>query len=172
MFYSAHEALVWAYSEYARPVIDLSSVNDMRGNSPSTRNDLLIGLSPKERHDQAVQIIGIADHLPDRANGQYLGAKFGYRIEHDDVKVLMHRLLAMLGTGVHNRRAVQQSLRMYFGAKVTQDAVRRLLACSNAAAVTFKQKVFDRLDIIHARSMAEITPCLEHKGIVLMAEYA
>lgn len=168
MFSSAQRALEWSFAQVERPIIHISSINHMRGPLPAGReeNDLLARLTPYERHAQAACIIAMVEGLEDRASSQYLNARFGHALKAADVDIIMNRLFAALGTGARNRRAIYECMRLYFGVRVEPGRIRRLLGCSNAAAVLTKNRVFETMGALDARAMAEISDRLERCQIV------
>lgn len=172
MWPSAHDALKWAYQEVEKPLVQLSGINGMRGPYRTTRNELLIGLTPSERRDQAVDIIALGAGLRDAASGEYLAAMYGRRIEPKYLRTILNRVFAALGTGMHNRKAVSTAVCMYFGKNRSYRVVRRILKCDDSHALRMCNRVWDALDVIHTRAMADISECMERHHLIQVAAYA
>jgi len=167
MFPSTHNALSWAYRVSDTPIVHLSSINRMCCKpSPETRNELLQGLSPKERHTQAALIIFMVEKLDDPACVEYIQAKFSGRKDSHAVRLIMHRALSSLGTGVHRRRGVYKILLCHMGENVNQRSIRHDLACSFDKMMVIKKSVFDSLDRVHEKAMYIMTDKLQEKGLV------
>lgn len=169
MFRSAYSALNWAYQEITRPIVRISSINDMRGNSLGEDNALLVNLSVVERHQQAAAIIGLVAGLGNPVSSEYLGVKFSGTGSLDCVR---SRLFVALGTGVHQRRPVDLCMLKYLGADIGQRQIRQEMHCGSAAAITRRISIFSAMDGIHRRAMAEITEQLESRGLVGWRQYA
>jgi len=63
MFIDSSKALHWAFMMRSKAIIDPPSINSMGGGNKSTRNELLIGLSPQETMQQSADIIKIVDDM-------------------------------------------------------------------------------------------------------------
>lgn len=167
MFHSAHSALAWAYQVSATPIVKLSSVNGMYGPPRrSGQNPLLSHLSVHEQHAQAAAIIGVAERLEDPACRQYIAARFGGMTKPEDVTMMMNRIFAELGTGIHGRRGAYKLLLCYFGTDIGYRAIRYDLKCRDAVVIEIRRKVYDALDHIGARAMIEMAGTLERHQLI------
>jgi len=176
MFHSAYHALAWSYVIETLPIIKLSSINNMR-HVAGVPNILVRGLTPQEIHAQSALIIGMAERLHDPAEPEkvidpakreFLRARFGRRMSQDDMKVLVYRGCAALGVALHrdNQQAVYRIMRGYFGDEMTYRQARKALGCRHQYAVMAKSCLYDVLDIIHDRAMADMTEVLEQHGLI------
>lgn len=160
IFGSADHALRWAYETSSRPIVKLSSINGMRGSQSSISD-----LTPHDRHAQAALILGMVERLDDPAGRECIAAKY-YCLRPEEVPYLMLRAAAALGTGVHNKRAVYQFVRGYFGERVGYRTVRKMLGCRDTEALEIRARIFDALDYVHDRAMAEIENRMEIGGLL------
>lgn len=170
MFKNAYHALGWAYTNINRPVIKMSAINHMRGGH-GTQNMLLYDLTAEDRKKQAAAIIGMVARLPDIAEREYIEARFGRRVSHDDIKVLVYRGCAAIGLGLDKTNSVYRVMQSYFGGNMSSKAVRREFGCQHQAAVMIKSCLYDVLDLIHDRAMADMTDAFERQGLI-EREYA
>ncbi|SOD42390.1 hypothetical protein [Nitrosovibrio sp. Nv4] len=167
MFHSAHSALAWAYQVSATPIVKLSSVNAMCGTPRRSGQNLLLShLSVHEQHAQAAAIIGIAERLEDPAYREYIAARFGGMTKPEDVTVMMNRIFQALGTGIHGRRGAYKLLLCYFGKTISHKSIRYDLACGNDMVVAIRRGVYNMLDVIHSRAMADMAEDLESHGLI------
>lgn len=167
MFRSAHSALAWAYETINRSIVKMSGANRMR--EQNTRRDppeIIAGLGVHEQHAQAAAIIGMAERLEDPAGREYIAARFGGLTKPEDVTMMMNRIFQVLGTGVHGRRGAYKLLLCYFGANISHKSIRYDLACGNDMVVAIRRKVYDVLDAIEGRAMAEMSDTLEGHGLI------
>lgn len=168
MFLSAGHALDWAYNVAERPLIKIAMINTMRQANSSFRhqNTLLINLTAEESHRQAVQIVNLVAELPDPAAQEYIAARFGRRMSRDDIRIIVYRGCATLGLGLDKQDAVYKVMKGYFGRSGSMRMIRRDLGCRHQNAISAKGLLYDTLDIIHDRSMAEMTTILERHGLI------
>lgn len=169
MWHSADDAMKWAYSESVKSRVKMSGINNMRGGGRTTLNELLIGLSPNERNNQAVNIIALAASLADKASAEYIGAWYGDKREPKHLKIIIDRMFSALGTGLHNRRAVYACVQMHFGQKPSYRVIKRILHCSDTRALFVRGQISDALDVLHHRAISDITDCLERRGLIHVA---
>lgn len=167
MFHSAHSALTWAYNVSACPVVKMSGINRMRKEpARGMPNETIVGLSVHEQHAQAAAIIGMAERLGDPAGREYIAARFGGVTKPEHVTMMMNRIFGELGTGVHGRRGAYKLLLCYFGADISHKSIRYDLACGNDMVVAVRRQVYDVLDGIENRAMAEMSDALERHGLI------
>lgn len=168
MFHSAYHALSWAYETINRPIVKLSGANRMREEMGRRMPpEAIQGLSIHEQHAQAAAIIGIAERLPDPACREYIAARFGGQTGGEHVTMLMHRIFCCLGTGVHGRRGAYKLLLCYFGAHIGVAAIRYDLKCRKEKVIEIRRTVFDVLDAVDNKAMAEMGFELESHGLIL-----
>ena len=173
MFLSAEGALHWAYAVSARPIVNISMINNMREQQASgCTNALLVNLTAQDRHGQAALIIGLIDKLDDPAAREYIKARFGRNLNRDDLRVLVYRGCAGLGLGLDKQEGVYEIIRSYFrGVELPMRSIRRSLGCRHHHAAMSKRCLFDVLDTISAQTMAEIKEILEERGLVRPTNY-
>ena len=171
MFHSAHSALAWAYETINRPIVKMSSVNHMREqNTRRMPNEAIMDLSVHEQHAQAAAIIGMAERLNDAAGREYVAARFGDMTRPEDVTIMMHRIFSALGTGAHDKRGVYEFLRCYFGGERGYKEIARQMKCRNTTALEIRNKVYDTLDWIGTRAMAEMSDTLAKHRLIESAQ--
>jgi hypothetical protein len=172
MWSNAEDVLKWAYNTSERPIVNTSGINRMRHEYHGAVNYLLLGFSVQDRHAQAALIISMTARLSDPAAGQYLGAKFGWRLEKNDIRLLVYRACAAAGEGLDRQAAMYQIVRGYFGEQLRQRTVRELLHCQNQRATMTRNCIYNTMDLIHNRAMAEIRETFERHGLIRSAECA
>ena len=172
MFQNAAHALDWAYNAEARPILKTAMINKMRGSTVGRENPLLQGLTAQDLHGQAAQIIGMVEKLPDPAGREYLAARFGRRIERNDLTVLVYRGCDALGVGLEKREGVYRVMRGYFGGDTSLKVIRRTLGCRYTHAVMTRHCLYDVLKIINDQSLAEMERILELHGLIEAPTYA
>jgi hypothetical protein len=165
MFKNAYHALGWAYTNINRPLVKMSAINHMRGGY-GTENMLLYDLSAEDRKKQAAMIIGMVSRLPDLAEREYIEARFGRRVSHDEINVLIYRGCAALGLGLDKTNSVCRVMQSYFSGSMSSRAVRREFGCRHAHAVMIKSCLYDVLDVIHDRAIADMTEAFERVGLI------
>lgn len=166
MFRDANQALRWAFVMGTIDIVKLSAINKMRGSASMSENDLLVGLSPQEMRQQAADIIDMAYRLQDRACTEYIVAQYGRRFSEADIGILIERVLFMLGGGTFNRRGVRKLVLCYFGNQIGHREIRGELQCSNNAVPSIRGKVYDALDRIGGRAIAEVDNLLKSRKLV------
>ena len=168
MFQNAHHALSWSYRTSSTPIIKISSINLLCGKpNASTTNELLADLTPIDRHTQAALIIGMVERMDDPACKEYIEAKFSGKKQSHSVKLIMHRALASLGTGIHRRRGVYKLLLCHLGESINQRSICNDLACSYKNMMSIRTSVFNSLDTVHNKAMTIMTAELQEKGLVI-----
>lgn len=167
MFRNAHSALAWAYETINRPIVKMSSANRMREQpTPHSPPEAIQGLSVHEQHAQAAAIISMAERLADPAGREYIAARIGGLKKPEQVIVMMNRIFAELGTGIHERRGAYKLLLCYFGANIGYRAIRYDLKCRDAVVIEIRRTIYDALDVIGRRAMAEISIALEEHALI------
>lgn len=167
MFNNAYHVLEWAYAFSERPIVKTSSINRMiPPKMTGMPNDLLQGLGVQERHGQAAAVLGMVDRLDDPAARAYIAAKFGHRLEKEEMRLLTYRICGALGLPLGGADAVYLILKGYFGGRIGYRAVRKILGCRDQYAIMVKSCVFDALDTIHDRAMADLHTMFAEHGLI------
>jgi hypothetical protein len=165
MFHSAHSVLTWAYDTSTRPLVKMSGVNNMREQrTQGIQNPLLVGLSGSDRHKQAANIIGMVAYLTDPAGQQHIAAKYGHLLSRKNLSVLTQR--GVIGVGLTEQEVVYRLIKGYFDGKLSHRAARKILGRSDQYTVMVKSCLYDVLDIIHDRAMAEMSVIFERHGLI------
>lgn len=165
MFRNAEMAIRWAVDIKSKVIIDGSSINDMCGKPrPSSKNDLLRGLSPQEAHLQAEQILRHIENIGDDACKDYLLAKFCYSERFDS---LMQRIFSRMlySGGVHNRD-VRKVVLMYLGAKISKREIRESLRCDRNKVNDLIDKIYGIIDSVHYQSLNDIENKFANSGLI------
>lgn len=167
MFYSTHSTLKWAYEIINKPIVKMSGINHMR-QSPTrgAPNHLLINLSTYDRHGQAAQIISMVDRLSDQAMREYITARFGRELGKDNLQVLVYRGCEASGLGLSAQEPVYRIMKSYFVGRLPYRAVRKMLGCRDQYAIMVKSCLYDVLDVIHDRAMADMSEIFEGHGLI------
>ena len=166
MFPSADGALKWAATMRYTMIIDGSSINDMCGKpKPATTNELLMGLSPQEAHQQAEKIITYVDSIRDPVCVQYIQAKYFFVDKLEDIlnRVLSGLLHAVGGT---HRRDIRLIVQSYIGVRATRRQVRAALRCRMAEVIKIEDAVYRQMDKVHHRTMSELELKLIEAGLI------
>jgi len=135
----------------------------MGGGNKSTRNELLIGLSPQETMQQSADIIKIVDDMA-TINRQYLYAKYGG--EFGGVNELIDAVIGRLGRTSTYRRGVQNIFLRYCGRKINKEEIRASLRCDNNRVSELSDKVYFILDGVHASAMREVEIVFNERGLI------
>lgn len=166
MFKDAGHALDWAYNASARPIVKMSSINNMRQGRRGTINMLLLNFTMQDIHGQAAQIIGMVENLPDPAKRQYLAARYGRRLSREDLTSVIFIGRVELGLGFEKSEAVYKLILGYFTGRVTYTEARRILGCRKTHAIMVRRCLYDTLDAIHDSSMGDISWVLQQHGLI------
>lgn len=167
MFTNTGGVLKWAYTTEAEPICRISSVHRMRqAPSRGAPNLLLLGLSVQERHIQAAEILGMVARLSDPAAAAYIGAKFGHRIDEKQLRALVYCCCDALGLPLTANHSVYLLLKAYFRGKVPYRAVRKVLGCRDQYALLMRSAMYETLDLIHDRAMADLQEDFEEHGLI------
>lgn len=168
MFRNADHALSWAYETIEKPIVKLSSINGMRREQTrGMPNGLLIGLTAEDLHRQAANIISMVGQLNDTAAQEYIAARFGNRHQKENLTILAYRGCAALGVGLSNQDAVYKVIKSYFTGKQSYRDLRKDLKCRDQYALMARKCIYDTLDIIHHRAMADISGIFEEQGLIV-----
>ncbi len=167
MFNNAFHALEWAYNTIEKPLVKMSAINRMReGSAKGMTNDLLVHLSADEMHKQAANIIGLLKRLPDPAEAEYINAKFGRKLHADDLRIVVNRGCCEFGIVSDRAEAVYKIMYGYFVKPMSHRATRRVLGCRDQYAVLVKNGLYELLDLIHDRAMADMTVLLMENKLI------
>ena len=161
-FRGPEHALRWAYETSSRPIVKLSSVNSMRGGGGAVYDEL----TQQDKHAQAALIISMGERIEDQACREYIAARFGGMTKPEEVTAIMNMIFQSLGTGIHGRRDAYKLLLCYFGANIGYRVIRYDLKCRDATVIEIRRNVYDALDVIGNRAMAEIAGELEVQGVI------
>ena len=134
----------------------------MRGAENPSVNEL----TPYDRHAQAALIIGMVERLGDPAAREYIKARFGREVNRDDLRIVVYRGCAALGFGLDKTEAVYRITRGYFAGDMPYRLIRRELGCRDQYALMVRRCLYETLDIIHQRAMADMTEVLEKHGLI------
>lgn len=170
MYPDIESMLKWAYCEKAKLNISGPGMNKLcwKYEPPKYINDLLIGLSQKDRIYQAVNIVGIVNELDevDVSYKELIRAEFGYEREDKDIQTLMIRIIGLLGESVNRRRGVRDIVLSYWGEKISQRTIRDHLKCSSNDVYKYKVRICGYLDSTRARSLAILHERFVKKGLI------
>lgn len=166
LFLTAEGALHWAYAVSARPIVKISMVNHMRMNGYHTSsNELISDLNPLDRHGQAALIIGLIDKVHDPVGREYIKARFGMKINPQDLL----RLVDYCASGLRmegKKEGVYRVLKDYFAGRLSVRTVRREVGCRHHSAAVTRNRLFDALEHLDLRAMDELRRIMEERGLV------
>lgn len=163
-FSSPERALRWAYETSNRPIVKISSVNDMR---EANRSGGMAGngeLTVHDRHAQAALILSLCERILPSVHMAYVRVQFGR--EASGFELLTHHLAANFGTGLHSRRSIEQMIRAYCGEKIGLREIRKSMSCGMLKAVSYRNQAYDTLDVIHAQAMDRLGWEMENRGLL------
>lgn len=164
MFKSVDSVVEWAATIKCTMILDGPSIHGMYGARRSTMNELLMGLSPQEAHEQAEMIIRHIDDLSDPACSQYLLARNHLT---DKINNVMDRVFARLlySGGIHNRDVRKVVLR-YMGADIGKREIRESLHCDRNKVDHFITKVDEIMDAIHYQAINDLEERFVNSGLI------
>lgn len=158
MFVSIDEALRWSALMRCTLIIKGASINAMCGKPRrSTRNLLLLGLSPQESRQQAECIFKYASSLSDPVCVQYLHAKYFFMSKIEDI---LHAI------GTPTNRDYSCVVRSYVGDTVTRRRMRVELRCMTKDVKEIERDVHKALDVVHHRAISELELKLIDVGLL------
>ena len=163
-FSSPERALKWAYETVSRPIVKISSVNDMREASRAGQASGNDELTVHDRHAQAALILALCERVLPTLHMAYVRIQFGR--DAGGCEILAHHLAANFGTGVHSRRSIDQIIRAYCGERIGLREIRKSLRCGMLKAVSLRNRAYDALDAIHAQSMDRLHMEMESRGLL------
>lgn len=146
-FRDAESALRFAFEMSSRPVVKISSINAMRGAETRSSSEL----TPYDRHAQAAMILSLCGRVLSPLHIAYVKVQYGRDASGFDL--LIRHLTANFGTGIHNRRGIEQIIRSYCGEKGGLREIKRKMGCGTLKAVDYRNRGYDALDAIHAQAM-------------------
>ncbi|MDN5936681.1 MAG: hypothetical protein L0H75_11010 [Nitrosospira sp.] len=163
-FSSPERALRWAYETTNRPIVKLSSVNDMReaGRAGGARGNG--ELTAHDRHAQAALILSLCERVLPAPHMAYVRVQYGR--EASGFGLLVRHLAANFGTGLHSRRGIEQIIRAYCGEKTGLREIRKSMACGMLKAASYRNQAYDALDIIHVLTMDRLRMEMESRGLL------
>lgn len=163
-FRNVQHALRWAYETSNRPIVKISSVNAMRGADRAGESRPEGELTAHDLHAQAALVIALCERVLPRLHMAYVRLQFGR--EAGGLDLLVHHIAAGFGTGIHNRRGIQQIIRAYCGEKTGLREIRKSLACGMLKAATLRNRAYDALDAIHDQAMHTLGREMELRGLL------
>lgn len=163
-FSSPEHALKWAYETISRPIVKISSVNDMREASRAGGSSGNGELTAHDRHAQAALILALCERVLPTLHMAYVRIQFGREAAGSDI--LAHHLAANFGTGVHSRRSIDQIIRAYCGERIGLREIRASLRCGMLKAASLRNRSYDALDAIHAQAMDRLRMEMEARELL------
>lgn len=167
-FGNPEHALKWAFETCSTPIVKISSINAMRAAGTVAGSAGNPGLTVHDRHAQAALILTLCERVLSPLHLAYIRVQFGR--EAGGIAPLVQYLAAGFGTGLHHRRGIERILRAYCGERVGLREIRRSLACGMLKAVSCRNQVYDRLDVLHAQAMDRLGRAMMEKGLIPGAE--
>lgn len=146
-FNDVESALRFAFEMTNRPIVKISSINAMRGAETRSSSEL----TPYDRHAQAAMILSLCERVLSPLHMAYVRVQFGREASGFDL--LVRHLAANFGTGLHNRRGIEQIIRSYCGDRGGLREIKRKLGCGTLKAAALRERGFDALDRLHAQAM-------------------
>lgn len=147
--HSPESTLRWCYETINRPIVKISSINEMREDNsvrPST------DLTPHDHHAEAALILGLCERVLSELHMAYVRAQFGR--DNSGFDLLGRHLAGVFGTGLHSRRGIEKIIRLYCGEKGGLREIKRSMSCGMLKAAVLRNRGFDALDAIHAQAMS------------------
>ncbi len=158
-FYSADQALRWAYNTTARPVLKLSSIYTMRGPA-ATYTDM----TPHERRAQAAQIQGVVDGM-ESLDAAYVHANYGREISEQEYDLIVGYCEKAL-TPIRARRGIILLCSEYMGQHVGWRSLRSSLSCRNNDVPVIRDRIFSELDTVHQRVIGYLDMRFRVSGLI------
>lgn len=163
-FSSPERALRWAYETTSRPIVKISSVNDMREGNRAGGTAGNGELTAHDRHAQAALILGLCERVLPALHMAYVRIQFGREASGFDL--LACHLAANFGTGLHGRRSIEQIIRAYCGEKIGLREIRKSMSCGMLKAVSYRNQAYDAMDVLHAQAMDRLRMEMESRGLL------
>jgi len=163
-FRNPEHALRWAYETTNRPIVKISSVNDMREASRAGGAGGNGELTAHDRHAQAALILSLCERTLPAPHMAYVRVQYGR--EASGFELLGRHLAANFGTGLHSRRSIEQIIRAYCGEKIGLREIRKSMSCGMLKAVSYRNQAYDALDAIHAQAMDRLSMEMESRGLL------
>lgn len=163
-FSSPERALRWAYETTNRPIVKISSVNDMREGNRAGGVAGNGELTAHDRHAQAALILSLCERVLPALHMAYVRTQFGR--EAGGFDLLVRHLAANFGTGLHGRRSIEQIIRAYCGEKIGLREIRKSMSCGMLKAVSYRNQAYDALDVLHAQAMDRLRMEMESRGLL------
>lgn len=146
-FRSPEHTLRWAYETINRPIVKISSINEMRGAERGSGEEI----TPHDMHAQAALIIGLCERVLSPLHMAYVRVQFGR--DTSGFELLARHIAGCFGTGIHNRRGIEKIIRLYCGEKGGLRELKLRLSCGMLKAASLRNLGYDALDAIHAQAM-------------------
>lgn len=159
-FYSAEQALKFAFETMNRPIVKVASINAMWGSDGRPVDEL----TAHDRHAQAAMILSLCERVLPDLHMAYVRVQFGR--EPSGFEMLGRYLAGQYGTGLHSRRGIEQVIRSYCGDKGGIREIKKLMQCGQLKAFFYRNRGFDALDAIHAQAMDYVWSEMQEGGRV------
>jgi hypothetical protein len=88
------------------------------------------------------------------------------------IDLLVHHLAANLRIGPHGRLSIEKIIRAYCGENVGLREIRRSMACGMLKAVSYRNKAYDALDVIHAQAIDRLRSEMDTRGFISLVRRA
>ena len=179
IFKSVEHALKWSFQVSNTSIVNISSINSMRGSSGSGE------MTQHDKHAQAALIISMADRLLDMSEMAWVLAKYGDGLTKGDYSQrdgknerlaqsraiedqLTKMVIQSLPTGVHSRRGYAKLVRCYFGQQIGVHSIRTDLKCAMANVATHRHAVYDVMDAVWRRAHPKLEDQMREQGLILV----
>ena len=163
-FNDPQHALRWAYETSSRPIVKISSINAMRGSDRAGEGGGADELTAFDLHAQAALILSLCERILPQLHMAYVRVQFGREASGFDL--LARHLAANFGTGLHNRRGIEQIIRAYCGEKTGLRELRKTLSCGMLKAASLRNRGYDALDMLHNQAMDILQREMENRGLL------
>lgn len=163
-FNDPQHALRWAFETSSRPIVKISSLNAMRGSDKTGEGGAIDDLTVYDLHAQAALILSLCERVLSQLHLAYLRVQFGREASGFDL--LARYLAGNFGTGMHNRRGIEQIIRAYCGEKIGLREIRKSMACGMLKAASLRNRGYDALDLIHEQTMDILQREMESRDLL------
>lgn len=163
-FNDPQHALRWAFETSSRPIVKISSINAMRGSNKAGEGSAIDDLTVYDLHAQAALILSLCERVLSQLHLAYVRVQFGREASGFDL--LARHLAANFGTGMHNRRGIEQIIRAYCGEKIGLREIRKSMACGMLKAASLRNRGYDALDLIHDQTMDVLQREMESRDLL------
>jgi len=127
-------------------------------------------LGSQDRHAQAVLILSLCERVLPALHMAYVRVQFGR--EASGVERLTNYLAANMGDGIHGRRSIENIIRAYGGEKIGLREIRKSMSCGMLKAVTYRNRAYDELDVLHLQAIDRLRVEMESRGLLKSVQIA